>query len=132
MHFNSIRRGTVVVIRTTAGDVEGRALRKEGDTWILENNLIATPANVVRFAKPPTWRRWDGGATYWFPRRVGKVTTCEQDLGYVEKTVAGWGWHGRMIPGPYGSFADGVAPDRVRSTAGLGKALGPIPRTGGP
>jgi hypothetical protein len=53
VHFNSIRRGTVVVIRTTAGDVEGRALRKEGDTWILENNLIATPANVVRFVSRP-------------------------------------------------------------------------------
>jgi hypothetical protein len=49
------------------------------------------------------------------------VTTCEQDLGYVEKTVAGWGWHGRMIPGPYGSFADGVAPTEFAARQALEK-----------
>lgn len=51
MHFDSIRRGMIVVIRTAAGDFEGKALQKEDDTWLLENNYRATPANVVRFVK---------------------------------------------------------------------------------
>jgi hypothetical protein len=49
MHFDSIRRGTRVVIRTAEGDFEGKALRKEDDTWLLDNNMRATPANVDRF-----------------------------------------------------------------------------------
>jgi hypothetical protein len=57
MHFNSIRRGTIVVVRTAEGDFEGKALRKEGDTWLLENNLRATPANVVRFRVPPRGKK---------------------------------------------------------------------------
>jgi hypothetical protein len=49
MHFRAIKRGTRVVIRTPEGEKEGKALRKEGDTWLLEGDLVATPANVVRF-----------------------------------------------------------------------------------
>lgn len=49
MHFAAIKKGTVVVVRTAAGEQEGKALRQEDGVWYLEGDLIATPANVVRF-----------------------------------------------------------------------------------
>jgi hypothetical protein len=53
MHFSAIRAGTVVVIRTPEGPSQGRAVRREGDSWVLDNGLTATPANVVRFVRAP-------------------------------------------------------------------------------
>jgi len=60
MHFRSIKKGVVVVIRTPEGDRQGKALREEDGTWILEGNLVATPANVVRFV---TSRRGAAGTS---------------------------------------------------------------------
>ena len=53
------------------------------------------------------------------------MTTGQQDLGYVEKTAAGWEWHARMIPGPYGSFADGVVQTELAARHALEKHWDP-------
>jgi hypothetical protein len=45
--------------------------------------------------------------------------TGVQELGYVEQTAKGWTWHARMIPGPYGSFADGKAATEIAARKAL-------------
>lgn len=63
MHFRSIKKGTIVVIRMPEGDRQGRALREEGGAWILEGDLVATPANVVRFVRGAAGKPAEGPPT---------------------------------------------------------------------